>query len=53
VGWRASAENVHTGEQRGFAGLAELFTFLENESDQVVQDRHAPTKHEERGVIDK
>ncbi len=36
--WRASVENAHTGEQRGFAGLAELFAFLENESGQVVQD---------------
>jgi hypothetical protein len=32
IGWRASLENAHTGERRGFAGLAELFAFLENEA---------------------
>ena len=27
--WRASLESPQTGERRGFAGLAELFAFLE------------------------
>ena len=27
--WRASLESPETGERRGFAGLAELFAFLE------------------------
>ena len=27
--WRASLENAHTGERRGFASLAELYAFLE------------------------
>ena len=26
--WRASAENPHTGERRGFASLGDLFAFL-------------------------
>ncbi len=26
--WRASAENVHTGERHGFADLTALFDFL-------------------------
>ncbi|MBI5031386.1 MAG: hypothetical protein HZB51_12725 [Chloroflexi bacterium] len=26
--WRASLENVHTGERRGFASLELAFTFL-------------------------
>lgn len=29
--WRASLESPRSGEQRGFASLAELFDFLENE----------------------
>ena len=27
--WRASLQNAHTGERQGFAGLAELYVFLE------------------------
>jgi hypothetical protein len=53
VGWRASTENVHTGEQQGFAGLAELFAFLESESGQLAQDQHAPDMGEKGGDIDK
>jgi len=53
VGWRACTENVHTGEQRGFAGLAELFDFLENQSRQVVQDRHAPSLDEKGGKAER
>ena len=30
--WRASLENAHTGERRGFAGLAEMYAFLEQET---------------------
>jgi hypothetical protein len=37
VGWRASTENVHTGEQRGFSGLADLYAFIEGEVSQVGQ----------------
>jgi hypothetical protein len=30
--WRASLESPTTGERQGFAGLAELFAFLEQET---------------------
>jgi hypothetical protein len=53
IGWRASLENAHTGERQGFAGLAELFAFLQSESGQVVQDHYAPDMVEEGGDIDK
>jgi hypothetical protein len=29
--WRASLEDPHTGERRGFAGLGELIAYLEGE----------------------
>lgn len=51
--WRASIEHAHTGEKRGFAGLAELVAFLEHESGQVVQDQRALNTGEEGGDIDK
>ena len=28
--WRASLEDPHTGERRGFAGLEQMLAFLEN-----------------------
>ena len=31
--WRASVVTVQTGERRGFADLASLFTFLEGQMD--------------------
>ncbi len=30
--WRASLQSAHTGERRGFASLAELTAFLEQET---------------------
>ena len=30
--WRASIENAHTGERKGFARLEQLFLFLEEET---------------------
>jgi hypothetical protein len=30
--WRASLKSVHNGQQVGFASLADLFAFLENET---------------------
>jgi hypothetical protein len=30
--WRASLEDTHTGERRGFADLARLFNFLQNQT---------------------
>lgn len=52
VGWRASTENVHTGEQRSFAGLAELFTFLENEAGQIGQGQPTPGTGDNGGDIE-
>jgi hypothetical protein len=51
--WRASLESPQTGERRGFASLAELFTFLETEVRQVVQDRPVPSTPGEGGDIDR
>jgi hypothetical protein len=33
--WRAYLENAHTGERRGFASLAELYAFLDQETTTV------------------
>jgi len=30
--WRASLENPHTGEQRGFANLEQLFAYLQEQT---------------------
>lgn len=49
VGWRASIENVHTGERRGFASPEELFAFLEA---RVSPVEPAPDRGEEGGDID-
>ena len=41
-GWRASIEDPHTGEQRGFASLEALFAFLrEQVGTSSVSDRDA------------
>lgn len=32
LSWRASLENPHTGERRGFASLEALFKFLEEQT---------------------
>ena len=37
--WRASLENVRTGERMGFANLEQLFVFL---MQQIEHDREAP-----------
>jgi len=34
--WRASLEDPHTGEQKGFADLESLFTFLKKQTDGAV-----------------
>ena len=52
LGWRAYVENVHTGERRGFAGLSELFTFLENETGQIAQGQPKPGAGDSRGDIE-
>jgi len=43
TGWRASLENAHTGERRGFASQEDLFTFLEKKVCQVVQGQTKPS----------
>jgi hypothetical protein len=35
--WRASLEDPHTGEQKGFADLESLFTFLKIQTAGVVE----------------
>jgi hypothetical protein len=47
--WRASLEHASTGEHRGFACLADLFTFLEQETASVDEDRLSsrPAEHGE------
>jgi hypothetical protein len=47
--WRASLESPHTGERRGFANLAELFTFLEKEVSHVAQGQTAPNADKKGG----
>jgi hypothetical protein len=49
--WRASLESPQTGERRGFAGLAELFAFLETVY-QVAQGQPPPGADEKGGDSD-
>jgi hypothetical protein len=46
--WRASLEDPHTGERKGFASLTSLFTFLEQEIGYTLQGQRTP-KADERG----
>jgi len=48
--WRASLESPHTGERRGFANLADLFTFLEQELSHVARGQAAPNADEKGGA---
>lgn len=34
--WRASLEDPHTGERRGFADLARLFAYLKEQTDEPL-----------------
>ena len=47
--WRASLESVHTGERKGFAHLADVFIFLEQEISHVVRGQTAPNADGEGG----
>jgi hypothetical protein len=47
--WRASLESPHTGERRGFANLADLFTFLEKETGHVARGQIASNAGEKGG----
>ena len=44
--WRASLEDPHTGERRGFASLAELIACLEEEMRGHILTRDVPDRHE-------
>ncbi len=37
--WRATVENPHTGEHRGFANLRQLIAFLEAQTGEVLLSR--------------
>lgn len=37
--WRASLESTRTGERTGFAGLNELFDFLQEQTGERVEER--------------
>ena len=51
--WRASLESPQTGERRGFASLADLFTFLEYEVCQAAQGQPSPSAGGKGGDIGK
>ena len=36
--WRASLDSPHTGQRRGFAGLAEMYAFLEQEAGEGARE---------------
>ena len=40
--WRASLENPHTGERLGFAGLPELFAYLQAQAESPAPTVPAP-----------
>jgi len=47
--WRASLESAHTGEHWGFASLAELYAFLDQETAAVneLTSKRQRAKHQE------
>jgi len=47
--WRASLESPHTGERRGFASLADLFTFLGKEIGHAARGQIASNAEEKGG----
>jgi hypothetical protein len=51
TGWRASVENVHTGERLGFASLTELWAFLEKEIGEAAQSQVVADRGERGGDI--
>jgi hypothetical protein len=48
--WRASLESPRTGERRGFASLADLFAFVEQEMRGVAGSEAAPDADETGGL---
>ena len=47
--WRASLEDPHTGERKGFASLTDLFTFLEQETGHRVRGQTTPKASQKGG----
>ena len=46
--WRASLEDPHTRERKGFANLTDLFTFLEQEVGYTPRSQRTPKADEGR-----
>lgn len=38
-GWRATLEDPHTGERKGFGSLTQLVQYLEKETGQKITDK--------------
>ena len=47
--WRASVESPDTGQRKGFANLADLFTFLEQETGHRARGETTPDTDEKGG----
>ena len=47
--WRASLEDPHMGERKGFATLTDLFTFLEQSTGCRARCKTTPTADEKGG----
>lgn len=47
--WRASLEDPHMGERKGFASLTDLFTFLEQETGHPARDEATPNADDKGG----
>ncbi|MFN2154412.1 MAG: hypothetical protein ACK2VA_09365 [Anaerolineae bacterium] len=47
--WRASLEDAHTGERRGFANLADLYASLEQET--AAASKESPPNPRRKEVV--
>jgi hypothetical protein len=48
--WRASLESAHTGERWGFASVAELYAFLEQETTALNERRPRSSQYDDVGI---
>lgn len=48
--WRASLEDSHTGKRRGFASLADLFAYLEQETAPGDDDKPESSNRDELDI---
>lgn len=48
VSWRATLENVHTGEQTGFANLEKLFAYLRQQTQAILPENTFNAPQSER-----